>query len=184
MQFGFYEEFPTEDNLKRLDDIDFPLTHLVISAENVDEFYELERKLKKHDIEKIVYWPRLEEEEGYWFSPWSENCALGRKIQEVLNRPNQDQITIHWDAEPPLIKGGRHLLLKETPNFLKKRENIQDFIKNASKYNIRIITGEIPSTLIPERILRHLGLSFNPNYYGNDMVKGLYTSFKHYVPFL
>lgn len=176
MRIGFYEEFPTKENLNKIKLIDFP-TRLIIAAKSLREFYSIKNKIEQYknkNIKEITYWPVLDKKESYWFSAFTKNYALKRIINELTQ--NKKSLTIMWDAELPIYKS---LILKQAPNYFRNRKIILDFFKNAKKYKIKILTSEYP---LESKFLRSLLfdlflISFDTKIYNNKKIAMLYTSF-------
>ncbi|MBW2974639.1 hypothetical protein KY366_02880 [Candidatus Woesearchaeota archaeon] len=176
MRIGFFEEFPDEKNLGRLRLIGFPID-LYIAAKSLSDFRKIRKQLldKKSfgkKIRSIIYWPVLEEDEGYWMSPLSRRKALKRIIDELKN--SKEKIKVLWDAEFPIKKENWK---KELHNFLRNRILIRGFIKKASSYNKEIITAEYPLEGFFFRFLfRFMALSFNPKRFKHKKIGMVYTS--------
>jgi len=176
---GFFEEFPTRENLEKLKLVDFR-TKLYIAACNLKEFYDI-----KNDVERssptteVGYWPILLKEEGYWLSPFCKSEALQRVVDEL--KRNKKQLTVMWDAELPFTRP--HLFITQLPGFFRKRRLIREFIKNSSKYNIKIVVAEYAAPRhIAETLLRFFGVKFSLREYGHKKIIMFYTSMiKHKV---
>ncbi len=68
MQLNFYEEFPNQENLKKLELIDFPVK-LVVAAPTLKRFLQVKKKIFSNKyVKEVIYWPILSKEEGYWMS--------------------------------------------------------------------------------------------------------------------
>ena len=176
MKIGFYDEFPTKENIDKIKLINFP-TELIVAAKSLKEFYSIKnivKKYKNNNIAEVIYWPVLGKEEGYWFSAFAKNSALKRIINEL--EQNSEPLAVMWDAELPIKKS---LIFSQFPYYFKNRKIILDFFKNAEKYNIRILTSEYP---LESRFLRALLfdlflISFDTRKYNNKKIAMLYTSF-------
>ena len=176
MKISFYEEFPTKENLDKINLIGFP-TKLIVAAKDLDEFSSIKNTIKKyknHNIKEVAYWPVLEKEEGYWFSAFSKHSALKRIINEL--KQNKEPLTVMWDAELPLNKS---LISKELHNYFKNKMRILDFFNNAEKYNLKILTSEYP---LESKFLRNLLfnlflVSFDPKIYKTKKIAMLYYIF-------
>ena len=81
MQIGFYEEFPSKDNLEKLKLIKFR-TRIFIAAKSLSEFREYEQLVKnyKKNLE-IGYWPIIPN--SYWISPFSNTGDLEKLFIEL-----------------------------------------------------------------------------------------------------
>ncbi|GAI15543.1 unnamed protein product [marine sediment metagenome] len=130
MEIGFFEEFPTQKNLEKLKLIDFK-TKIYVAASNLKHFYALRRKIKKinKNVKKVIYWPTLDKEDGYWISPFSRRKALKKAFEEIKNK-NDKSIEVMLDLEPPY---NRMLMLTGLLDFYKNRRLIKRFIKEYKK---------------------------------------------------
>lgn len=174
MKIGFYEEFPTKENLGKIKLIDFS-TDLIIAANSVYYFNYLKNLVKKHkNIKEVIYWPILDKDEGYWFSAFAKNSALKRIMNEL--QQNRKPLKIMWDAELPFYKS---LILKNMLDYFKNRKLILDFFKNAEKYNIKIMTSEYPleSKFFRKLLFDLFLISFDPEKFKNRKIAMLYSSF-------
>ena len=74
MEIGFYEEFPKNENLKKLNLITFK-TRLFIAAKSLSEFQNLEKQAKKINNKiECAYWPIIKN--SYWISPFANTKDL------------------------------------------------------------------------------------------------------------
>ncbi len=134
MQIDFYEEYPTEENLEKLRFLKHP-TKLFVAAHSLEEFQELEKKVKRIKKDAIVgYWPILNKSDGYWISPFSNPSALGKCFEELNSIKNPLLI----DLELPLKK---KLFMKNLKYFSKNKKLIKQFLEKNQK---RITTAEFP----------------------------------------
>ena len=181
MEYTLYEEFPTDENLERIDLFRNPV-NLIVASPSLAEFQNLESRIRRSTdkIKRVGYWPTLHKDEGYWLSPFSDEKALDRVLAEVEERTTQDQpILFHWDAEIPLKSPGRIIL---PTNFQKNKQRIKEFLEQHKSYGVDLVVSEWPNCLVPEQIQEFLGVSFNPEQYNFKKVKMLYTSFAKYFP--
>lgn len=168
MIISFFEEYPTKENLDKLKLVKFP-TKLYIAAESLDAFYKIKDKIKSKNVKKVIYWPLLKKEEGYWMSPFADSRALKRVIDETRNIP------LLWDAEIPRKK---ILLLKNIIHFHKNKRMIKDFL---SSHKEDVYCAEYyPETGIAYLLLKALGLEFRAKEFGDYEVKMLYSSMHHF----
>jgi hypothetical protein len=177
MKINFYEEFPKKENLDKIKLINFP-TNLIITSKSINEFKSIKNKIKNYKNKKIsdvIYWPNLDEKEGYWFSAFSKHSALKRTINELKN--NNKNLTIMWDAELPMLR--KSLFFTQLLNYFKNKKLINEFFSNAKNYNIEILTSEYPlENKFFRKILSKLFIvSFDSNIYNNKKIAMLYTSF-------
>jgi hypothetical protein len=153
MIISFYEEYPTKENLEKLNLIKFP-TKLYLAAHSLKEFKKYKRKIKSRYIEEIAYWPLLTKNEGYWFSAFTKRKALKRTINELKNT----KVPIMWDAELPTHPNPL-LYLTQLFNFLSNRKLINNFVKNHKKIYVAeyfFINNRL------EKLFRFLCLNFPP----------------------
>ncbi|HBB76884.1 MAG: hypothetical protein A2186_00145 [Candidatus Levybacteria bacterium RIFOXYA1_FULL_41_10] len=130
MQIDFFEEFPSNESLSKLRLIKFR-TNLYIAAKNLKEFRYLENRIKESykNVDKIVYWPILKLDEGYWMSVFSKTSAV-KRIQNELRETNQN-FRVLWDAELPILN--KKLFITQLPHFFTNRKIIQGILnKNHS----------------------------------------------------
>ncbi|MBW2983844.1 hypothetical protein KY361_01910 [Candidatus Woesearchaeota archaeon] len=138
MRISFFEEFPTKANLSRLKLVDFP-TRLYAAAKSIKEFNRIRKDCSKYMyVQEVCYWPVLREEEGYWFSAFSDAEGLKRVIKEL--EKNERQLTVLWDAELPYLK--KSLVFSQATNVFKNKKLIMDFLQNASEHKIKVVTAE------------------------------------------
>ncbi|MFC1705075.1 hypothetical protein ACFLZ6_01995, partial [Nanoarchaeota archaeon] len=124
MRINFFEEFPTKVNLAKLKLVDFP-TKVYTAAKSMKEFDRIKKDCAKYMyVQEIAYWPVLREEEGYWFSAFSDTEGLKRTIKEL--EKNKSPMTILWDAEVPMLK--KSLILNQLKNRSKNIKIIKDFL--------------------------------------------------------
>jgi len=118
MQISFFEEFPTPENLGKLELINFQ-TRIYIAARALSEFKRTKELLHGYEL---VYWPILRKTEGYWFSPFSKRSALFRILEEVRDEP----VHLMLDLELPIF--APWLYITQISNFLRNKSYISNFI--------------------------------------------------------
>ncbi|MBI4721713.1 MAG: hypothetical protein HY769_01715 [Candidatus Stahlbacteria bacterium] len=159
MEISFFEEFPTNQVLARLNLIDFP-TKLYIAAHSLDEFGKLESKTNI----PLVYWIVLKKWEGYWISPFSVRSALQRTFNELTGKPLNVMLDLENPAHAPW------LYVVEALNFNRNKQFIKKFIDNSP----------LPVTLVElsgdDEKLSFWGLHYDNNQ--ANIVKMVYTSLK------
>src|SRR3989344_3998821 len=121
MQIDFFEEFPNDDSLSKLYFIKFR-TNLYVAAKSVEEFLVLKTKIKKSygNVAKVIYWPILEVNEGYWLSAFSKKLVIKRILNELKN--TNEKFSVVWDAELPIL--AKELFVTQLPTFLRNRKII------------------------------------------------------------
>lgn len=89
MDYTLYEEFPNDENLSKIELINFPI-NLVIAVPNIVKFNQIKRQLKEYpQVKDVGYWPTLQTSEGYWMSPFSKREGLERVIGELEERTKE-----------------------------------------------------------------------------------------------
>ena len=167
MQISFFEEFPTDANLKKIKLITWN-TKLYIAARSVEEFNAIRKKIKNRYVKEIIYWPILEKNEGYWISPFAKRKALDRLFNEVKEK----NIPIILDAELPFSRNP-WLMLTQIPHFFRNKRKIQNFVQS---YPRLTVVEYYQIGKIKEWLLQALGLSFLPGKY--QLVKMAYHSMR------
>lgn len=171
MIISFFEEYPTPQNLQRLNLIKFP-TKLYLAAPSLKEFLKIKSKIKNKNIKEIVYWPVLKKEEGYWISPFSQRKALLRIFHELQGK----NVPVMIDAEFPLTRNPS-LVLTQFFNFFRNRSLIRNFVKT---YPDMYVAEYYPSGKIQELILSFLGVHFDPQIYRNNIIRMMYHSMHNF----
>ena len=169
MIISFFEEYPTKENLQKLDLVDWP-TKLYIGSKSLKEFNKIKTSIKNKYVKEIVWWILLENHEGYWFSPFTKKSALKRVFQEAKDTP------IMIDAEYPL----RHspwLFITQLPQFFSNRKLIRNFIKNHK--NI-YVAEYFPEGFLKDKWMYVMGLHFDANKYQCKTMKMIYHSMLPY----
>jgi len=206
MEFTFLEEFPSRDNLKRLDLISFPV-NLALHTPDLNSFWKMKSEILRlyPRVEKVIYWPLLRENQGYWFSPFVNKEDLEKKINEILGA-RREKLSLLWDSEIPLIRAPLlenitkfyiclSLLLGGTSlnglwlslyaffrkDFHSNKKRIEEFMKEASIQGLEVITTEHPPILISEQTLKKLGLAFDPDKHKVTKCKMFYSSWKKVI---
>ncbi|MBS3174963.1 hypothetical protein J4440_03730 [Candidatus Woesearchaeota archaeon] len=175
MEIYFFEEFPNGKSLSKLELIKFN-TKIFLADYSIEGFklYEKQIKSKYKNVKELIYWPVLNINEGYWFSPFAKRKALLRNFHNLL----KEKISILWDAELPRK---RKLLITQLPFFLKNKRLIKSFFKN---YKGQIYTAEyFIETRFTKFLFSLFGLQFDPNIYDNYVIKMVYTSVRNYPEF-
>lgn len=153
MKIEFYEEFPSKENLKKLNLIKFP-TKIFIAANSIKDFkkYEKIAKSYKKDIE-VAYWPIIKN--SYWISPFSNL----KDLEELFKELNSIKNSLLIDLELPLSKNWK-LYIKNLWHFRKNKKLIKEFLEENKS---RITTAEYPFTIISS-LTKFMGLNYKINY--------------------
>ena len=117
MNIGFYEEFPTKKNLKKLKLITFN-SRVFIASKSLKEFQKLKNQIKKINKKiKIGWWPIIEN--SYYISPFSNFSDLIKIFNELNKLDNEILI----DLELPLKN--KKIIIKNLFNFFKNKRLIK-----------------------------------------------------------
>ena len=155
MQISFFEEFPTKENLSKTKHLQWP-TKLYIAAPSLEAFKSIKQKIKNKKITETIYWPVLNQKEGYWISPFAGPKALLRIFKELQNQT----IPVMLDLELPHYRK-LGLYLKAFSNFKTNKRLIQNFIIN---YPGQIYLAEyFIEGKLKNKLLRELGLHYDDN---------------------
>ncbi len=167
MNISFFEEFPTKNNLAKLKLVKRK-TRLFVAAKNLSEFRKVERFVQKNHpcLQEVVYWPILNEEEGYWISPWSDPAALERLFSSLHNNPKP----VMLDLELPKHRGD---IIRRLFSWWRNRRKIRQFL---SSYSHKIYLVEMAH--LPRWLLRFLGLSYQCPVSHCTPIFMYYTSFE------
>src|SRR3989344_9192431 len=86
MLISFFEEFPTRENLAKLDFVTWK-TKLYLASPGLEAFNLAQTDLRVNkQLLDIIYWPVLKKKEGYWISPFSQRKALQRTFHELTKQ--------------------------------------------------------------------------------------------------
>ncbi len=148
MQISFYEEFPSEKNLKKLNLIKSQVK-LFVAADSVKNFKKLEKQVKKikNNVE-VAYWPIIPN--SYWISLFSNTKDLTKTFRDLEKIKNPLLI----DLELPKNK---KLIIKNIFSFFRNKRLIKKFLE---KNKNRITTAE-PVEILFSKWIRLRGQDFN-----------------------
>lgn len=170
MRISFFEEFPTDDNLRKLDMISFP-TKLYVAAHSLNEFNVIRKKIKSKHVKEVVYWPILTKKEGYWISPFSSGNALRRVFGEL----EESAISVMLDLELP-TRQNPLLYLSQGVFFFRNKARIWKFIR---EYQGKLYLAEYyPQGRLQEKLLKLFGLHYDLSKV--FVMKMLYRSLHHF----
>ena len=164
MQISFFEEFPEKRNLDKIKLIDFK-TKLYLGCKSLKEFNNIKSSIKNKNVKVVVYWPILEMNEGYWFSPFSKRKALIRIFNELRGK----KVPVMIDLELPFTRN-KKLFFTQTFNFFRNRKLIREFIEN---YENIYLCEYFPKGKLKDFIMKFLGLHFDGNF---KIIKMFYSS--------
>lgn len=140
MKINFFEEYPTEENMAKLDMIDWPVTVLV-AAPSLKEFESIRTRYEqKYPHITFGWWPTIPG--SYWVSGFANPSDLDRLFAEITSKKQENKLAILMDLELPLKKS---LYFKNLFNIRKNKEKIKKFFNETPDYNLKIYTAEYPA---------------------------------------
>lgn len=170
MEINFFEEYPTEENLSKLQPVDFK-TRVYLGFENAKDFVKTKHEIESHFKGRIQvgYWPLLKLREGYWLSAFSKNAAIKRVVAELERKG--EKFSVVWDAEFPLLE--KKLFVSEFLNMFSNRKLINTALtKSYSSHPV--VVAEFPRSRMNNFLAELGGVTFPfTSYHRLDM---LYTS--------
>ena len=161
MRISFFEEFPSPNNLEKLDLLDSN-PRVFLGAMSVSEFQRLSSDYPESDF---VYWPILDRNDGYWVSPFSRRRALLNLFESLKGK----RIPVMLDMELPRR---RPMLLTQMFDAFANHSSIDDFIAN---YKGEVYTAEY--------LFEPFFMPFmykDPRVHNNNVIKMVYTSMHNY----
>ena len=176
MKISFFEEFPTKNNLNKLNLVTWPTT-VYVATKSIKELNKIKLGMTNKKNITIGYWPILKQEEGYWLSPFSSRKAVKRIIHEINNY--KKPLKVMWDAELPFRYPK---LFFKINNFLINKPRIKKFFRQHGK-NIYTSEYAVKNSFF-ESLLTWLGVSFSPKNYKNKKIVMYYTSMHKMVSHL
>ncbi len=96
VRVGLYEEFPAQERLAKLQQVDFPVS-LAVAAASREAFLALRDQVLDGypAVRDVYFWPVLPVEAGYYAGPLAENRALREAANAAQGLPTL------WDVELP-----------------------------------------------------------------------------------
>ena len=155
MRINFFEEFPTAENLARLDMVTWPAT-IFLACSSLEEFEHVVNQYQREHPQIVFgWWPVIPD--SYWISGFANPTDIERIFSLLTARSHERELSILLDLELP-----RKVLpyIKNMWRIRSTRRRISRFIADAPQYNLRIYTAEYPApNRMVYRIMCHLGLS-------------------------
>ncbi len=125
MLISFFEEFPTSENLAKLDLVTWK-TKVYLAAPGLTAFKSLQQQTtQKKNILETIYWPVLKKKEGYWISPFSQRKAL----QNIFDELKKEVVPVMLDLELPTTQNAS-LFCTEFLHFNANKNAISEFINS------------------------------------------------------
>jgi hypothetical protein len=138
MEAIFWCEFPEKIDWKQAKKLIKFNTEIYVAVKTKKEYQIWEKKIKSKNI-KIGAWPRLTEEEGYWFSGFIEKEAIDQ-LKEF------NGLKIKVDIEPPFPGkiNGLGLIRFILAHTLRKGENNKYLVETIRNHKGNIIISGFP----------------------------------------
>ena len=173
MIINFFEEFPNDNNLEKLKQVDFNTT-VYVAAKSISEFNVIKKSISIINPEvEVAYWPILEK--SYWISPFSYNDELNELYSDLSSRKDSKRLKILLDLELPIIHP--KLFFYNIFSFFRNRMAIKKIFTDSERLNIDILSAEYPvSGIISQMILRCLGISYPLAKYHHKKITMFYSS--------
>jgi hypothetical protein len=164
MQFNYFEEFPTDENLEKARDLKGPGI-IFLACPDLLTFMERAEKLSKiNGSLKAGYWPVLDG--SYWISPFGLSSELDRLSVEIASGEID---TMLFDLELPLLE--KSMFLSGLSGFSINKQKIRSLFREARKMSVSVYTAEYPATgPVMHALFRLLGISY-PDKEGTEHIK-------------
>ena len=157
MRINFFEEYPTEENMAKLDFVDWPAI-VFIAASSLREF-EIIREKYRNKYRHITFgwWPIILS--SYWISGFTYPADLDRLFTELTFKRYIKEFPILIDFELPIKN---YFLLKNILYIIGNKKRISKFFTEAPQYNLKVYTAEYPVlTPLLRRFFLLLGISIS-----------------------
>ncbi len=140
MRINFFEEYPTEENMAKLNLIGWSST-ILIAAPSLKEFEDIRTKYSnQYPLITFGWWPTIAG--SYWVSGLSNSEDLKRLFIELTSKIHDKELPVLIDLELPIKK---YLYFKNIFNVGRNKKIISKFFTEASQYNLKIYTAEYPA---------------------------------------
>ncbi|MCX6703699.1 MAG: hypothetical protein NTV02_03365 [Candidatus Zambryskibacteria bacterium] len=137
MKINFFEEYPTQENMTKLDLVDWPAT-ILVAAPSLTEFESIQLTYtQKYPHIIFGWWPTVAG--SYWVSGFTNPSDLDRLFGEITSKKQPHELPILMDLELPLKKS---LYIRNFFNIRKNKNKIAEFFNQAPNYNLKIYTAE------------------------------------------
>jgi hypothetical protein len=139
MKVNFFEEYPTEENMSKLDDVDWQSLILVAAPSLSDFKYIQETYSPRYPLITFGWWPTIPG--TYWVSGFSNTADLKKLFNELTNKRQEKELSILIDLELPFKSP---LYFKNIFNLRKNKKIIEELLIKSSELNLKIYTAEYP----------------------------------------
>lgn len=160
VQVGLYEEFPSQERLAKLREIDFPVK-LAIAAPSREKFLALRDEILREYpmVQEVDYWPTIPVTAGYYTGSWSNYHEVEKAADSTAGLP------VMWDLEMPLGLEAKDLWII---NWWHNRQTISHWLTNR-KEPVNIWRNHTSMGLSP-LFLRIIGMQFDPRSYSSVLL--------------
>lgn len=193
MRINFFEEYPTEENMSKLDLINWSST-ILLTAPSLKEFENIRAKYSvKYPHITFGWWPTIPG--SYWVSAIANPSDLERLFLELTSKVHEKELPVLIDLELPITK---HLYFKNIFHIWSNKKRISKFFIEAPNFNLKLYTAEYPAfNKLLYQIWKLLGISPSfkfqhtklpmvyssvwPKYFGNKIWEGAKNFEKRFV---
>ncbi|MCF7865402.1 MAG: hypothetical protein K9M11_02765 [Candidatus Pacebacteria bacterium] len=155
MKINFFEEYPTEENMAKLDLVDWEAT-ILVAAPSLKEFESIRTTYRqKYSHITFGWWPTIPG--SYWVSCFANPSDLDRLFSEITSKVQEETLPLLIDLELPIKKS---LYAINFLNMHKNKKKINSFFNSAPDFNLKIYTAEYPTpNNLFLRLWRFFGIS-------------------------
>jgi hypothetical protein len=139
MKVNFFEEYPTDENMSKLDRVDWK-SLVLIAAPSLNEFKSIqETYTSRYPLITFGWWPTIPG--SYWVSGFSNTEDLKKLLNELTNKKQEKELSVLIDLELPFKSP---IYFKNIFNLKKNKRLIEEFLIKAPEFNLKIYTAEYP----------------------------------------
>lgn len=140
MKINFFEEYPTEENMAKLQLVTWPTTALV-AAQSLEEFESIRARYSSvYPNVTFGWWPTIPG--SYWVSGFSNPKDLERLFAELTSKPHPDELSVLIDLELPLKFS---LYVRNLFHLRRNKKRIAAFFADASNHGLKLYASEYPA---------------------------------------
>lgn len=174
MRIDFLEEFPNEETFNKAKLINFRST-IFLAAKSLESFKKLAERLTLANPKlEPAYWPIMEK--SYWISPFSYPYEIENLYKELAAlKKIREKIKVLLDLELPIHH--KRTFFANAFNLQKNKTLIKKIFTDLADSNIELVTAEYSlQNKFTKRILRLMGISYDPRIYPHKEIVMLYSS--------
>ncbi len=140
MRINFFEEYPTEENMAKLNLINWPST-ILLTAPSLKEFEDIRTRYSaKYPHITFGWWPTIPG--SYWVSAIANPSDLERLFSELTSKIHEKELPVLIDLELPIKK---HLYFTNILRIWSNKKRISKFFIEAPNFNLKLYTAEYPA---------------------------------------